>query len=78
MDKVDKASLRFFREDNERLHREVIRLQDELSKAKAGVTIRDYFAAAALQGLLAYRGTSHQAGEAAYEMADAMLSARGE
>jgi hypothetical protein len=40
------------------------------------VTLRDYFAAAALQGSLAYKGTCHQAGVAAYEMADAMLAAR--
>ena len=78
MDKVDKANLRIFRKENEELHREVIRLKRELSEAKASltVTIRDYFAAAALQGSIAYRGTCHNAGEAAYEMADKMLAAR--
>ena len=46
----------------------------------AGMTLRDYFAAAALQGLLASPaeaefGVSHFA-TAAYEAADAMLKAR--
>ena len=47
---------------------------------KGGISIRDYFAAAALQGLLASPaeddfGVSHFA-TAAYEVADAMLKAR--
>jgi cell division septum initiation protein DivIVA len=76
MDKVDKATLKRFRQENEELHREVIRLHHALSELKSSVTLRDYFAAAALQGSLAYKGTCHQAGVAAYEMADAMLAAR--
>ena len=38
-----------------------------------GVTIRDYFAAAALQGLLAYDGDCSTAIGLAYNTADAML-----
>jgi hypothetical protein len=41
--------------------------------------LRDFFAAAALQGLLAHEGAPHlyaDAGRMAYEMADAMLVAR--
>jgi hypothetical protein len=44
-----------------------------------GATLRDYFAAAALQGLLSAPGTEGEADEfalGAYEYADAMLAAR--
>ena len=45
-----------------------------------GISIRDYFAAAAMQGLLAYpipsNPTSDVIAEWAYEQADAMLAAR--
>ena len=41
-----------------------------------GVTIRDYFAAAALQGLLAYDGDCSTAIGLAYHTADAMLDWR--
>jgi len=43
-----------------------------------GVSLRDYFAAAALQGLLAGCPNYHEtkASEAAYVHADAMLAAR--
>ncbi len=59
-----------------------------------GMTLRDYFAAAALQGLCANPGAAYQANSVngwgivnctvnsvaneAYELADAMLKARGE
>lgn len=39
-----------------------------------GMTLRDYFAAKAMQGLLANKGACHP--DDAYEMADAMLAAR--
>lgn len=44
-----------------------------------GITMRDYFAAAALPGIIASRGASsvHQIAESAYRYADAMLKARG-
>jgi len=38
-----------------------------------GITLRDYFAAAALQGLLAYDGDCSTAIGLAYHTADAML-----
>ena len=46
-----------------------------------GMTLRDYFAAKAMQGLIAYPHTAPNAtafdfANAAYEMADAMLEAR--
>jgi hypothetical protein len=56
--------------------------------AELGMTLRDYFAAAALQGLLAYshvnpmRGNYHEnnssegAATASFQYADAMLAAR--
>ena len=44
-----------------------------------GMTLRDYFAAKAMQALIASTEgfTSDQYAKAAYEMADAMLKARG-
>lgn len=42
--------------------------------AYPGMTLRDYFAAKAMQGLLARNGACHPAD--AYDMADAMLEAR--
>jgi hypothetical protein len=45
-----------------------------------GMTLRDYFAAAALQGLLSDSntgGSDSQFAESAYAYADAMLKARG-
>lgn len=46
-----------------------------------GVTLRDQFAAAAMQGIIAYNGADGRGGVAAvarsaYEFADAMLAAR--
>ena len=41
-----------------------------------GITLRDYFAAAALQGLLAYDGDCSTAIGLAYHTADAMLDWR--
>ena len=45
---------------------------------KGFVSLRDYFAAAAMTGLLAYKpgGIDSHYAEAAYQMADAMLEAR--
>jgi hypothetical protein len=45
-----------------------------------GMTLRDYFAAAALQGMLTdscIQGSDSQFAESAYSYADAMLKARG-
>jgi len=46
-----------------------------------GMTLRDYFAAAALQGMLSdsnIGGSDSQFAESAYAYADAMLKARGD
>jgi hypothetical protein len=47
--------------------------------AQSGMTLRDYFAAKALQGMLAsdWNGFDHIAASA-YQVADAMIRARGE
>ena len=48
---------------------------------KTGMTLRDYFAAKAMQGFAAYIGPSmtfESRAKIAYEWADAMLKARGE
>ena len=42
-----------------------------------GMTLRDYFAAKAMQGLMDPAMPMPEIAGAAYEMADAMLSARG-
>ncbi|AOX11922.1 hypothetical protein Q5O_17000 [Pseudomonas putida JB] len=59
---------------------------DEAKRLMSGMTLRDYFAAQALQGMLPYPGnemwgsfaemTPKQAAESAYGYADAMLAAR--
>ncbi len=41
-----------------------------------GMTLRDYFAAAALSGFLGREGSIREAAEAAYLLADAMLAER--
>lgn len=41
-----------------------------------GMSLRDYFAAAALQGILAANHTHFDVSEHAYKIADAMLAAR--
>lgn len=57
---------------------------DAYTTATGGLTLRDYFAAAALTGLLAYPeshlncGTASQAAKSAFEIADAMIAAREE
>lgn len=46
-----------------------------------GMTMRDYFAAKAMQGMLAcemLRATEQEFAERAYKLADAMLKARGD
>jgi hypothetical protein len=46
----------------------------------AGMSLRDYFAAKAMQGMIllrSYSGTADQMAGEAYVMADAMLAARG-
>ena len=51
----------------------------EYCSAQEGMTLRDYFAAKAMQGFLAYRGDELKISEAskyAYEIADAMIAAR--
>jgi hypothetical protein len=52
---------------------------DGHTSPQSGMTIRDYFAAAALQGFLAYDGGGKsclQDAELAYQAADAMIRAR--
>lgn len=44
---------------------------------QTGMTLRDYFAAKAMQGILAHEGWSNSIAEAAYQLADDMLDARG-
>ena len=53
---------------------------EEKVQSVGGLSVRDYFAAAALQGLLAngYGGSSERASINAYDYADAMLAARKE
>jgi hypothetical protein len=45
-----------------------------------GMTLRDYFAAKAMQGFISgdYDVYPHEAAQKAYEIADAMMKARGE
>ena len=48
-----------------------------VDKPEGGMTLRDYFAAKAMQALLGYEeGTLKNDAEVAYQMADAMLKAR--
>jgi hypothetical protein len=57
---------------------------EEVKVNYQGMTLRDYFAAKAMQGLITSRHTDYENGwydeeqlaESAYKMADAMLSAR--
>ena len=54
---------------------------DDLGDPYTGMTLRDYFAAKAMQGFAAYIGPSmtfDSRAKTAYEWADAMLKARGE
>ena len=49
----------------------------EINHGEGGMTLRDYFAAEAMQVFLQNeRSTMNQDAKAAYEMADAMLKAR--
>ena len=43
-----------------------------------GMTLRDYFAAKAMQGLMQYAYTHADRASVAYKVADAMLKERGE
>jgi len=51
-----------------------------LERNSTGMTLRDYFAARAMQAFLTgdYDLYPHEAAKKAYELADAMLEARGE
>lgn len=54
-----------------------------IDKPEGGMTLRDYFAAKAMQAMLAHPDSSDTAGpeiyaDAAYQLADAMLKAREE
>lgn len=51
---------------------------DGLAIIDAGMTLRDYFAAKAMQGAISFsaRGTSKSVAEWSYEMADEMIKAR--
>jgi hypothetical protein len=54
---------------------------DEVQREMQGMNLRDYFAAKAMQGILAsphYRGSAFVNADAAYRFADAMMKARGE
>ena len=47
-------------------------------ESKEGMTLRDYFAAKAMQGLIAHTGNGeYRIIKEAYEIADKMLAARG-
>lgn len=52
----------------------------ERIKGEKGMTLRDYFAAKALQGLISTEGagSAERYAEIAYKLADAMLKAREE
>ena len=53
----------------------------EIGTISKGITLRDYFAAKAMQRMLACetpRVTEQEFAERAYKMADAMLKARGD
>lgn len=59
--------------------------QNGVNYPDGGMTLRDYFAAKWMQGFVAYSGpetyehvTKDEAAKRAYEMADAMLRARGQ
>ena len=49
---------------------------DQSAEFHMGMTLRDYFAAKAMQGLLDAAMAECEIAKAAYEMADAMLKAR--
>lgn len=52
---------------------------DERNVSRYGMTLRDYFAAKAMQGMIllqSYRGTAADMAKESYSMADAMLKAR--
>lgn len=54
---------------------------DEAKRLAGGMTLRDYFAAKAMQGMLAcemLRATEQEFSERAYAIADAMLRARNQ
>lgn len=59
-------------------HKRQIRCNGEVidSEMEHGMSLRDYFAAAALQGLLAYDGDCSTAIGLAYHTSDAMLEWR--
>ena len=53
-------------------------VSDEVSVGSEGMTLRDYFAAKAMQAIIANEGhQSDRIGEWAYGYADIMLQARG-
>lgn len=65
MSKIDNGGPAFPAEDNSRYH--------------LGMTLRDYFATKAMQGMLAcemLRATEQEFADRAYKVADAMLKAR--
>jgi hypothetical protein len=57
-----------------------VTLNDSVSSGHSGMTLRDYFAAKAMQGMYAKgsfpTGIMFDTAKEAYEMADAMLKAR--
>jgi len=52
--------------------------QTDITLAFDGMTLRDYFAAKAMQGLLQYAYAHADRASVAYKAADAMLKERGE
>jgi len=52
--------------------------QTDITLAFDGMTLRDYFAAKAMQGLMQYAYTHADRASVAYKAADAMLKERGE
>jgi len=58
---------------------------DDLGDPYTGMTLRDYFAAKAMQGFIQYSATKgiytppdNELAKVSYDLADAMLKARGE
>lgn len=57
-----------------------VRLGDSVTKGHFGMTLRDYFAAKAMQGMLAdkdFDPSLEELAKTSYRVADAMLSERG-
>lgn len=58
--------------------RPISHTQGEVYEAQDGLSLRDYFAAKAITGMVEFNGDPKIMAEWAYKIADAMLSAREE